>query len=145
VLVRDGTGWLIDREGILLEKTSPAAHPELPLIINTTPSNSPTSLQLAWQLLEEVDESLRENLAWIKISIPQGITIGFKGDETPIILGFSRFKQKLAFYNQTQAVLDQYRPLEYIDLRLEERVYFKPKRPAATSSLASTAGEENHG
>ncbi|HHF42208.1 MAG TPA: FtsQ-type POTRA domain-containing protein [Candidatus Aminicenantes bacterium] len=145
VLVRDGHGWLIDREGTLLETTSPAAHPELPLIIDSTPSDSPASLQLAWQLLEEVDDSLRKDLAWIKISIPQGITIAFQGDETPLILGFSHFKQKLAFYHQTQAVLDQYRPLEYIDLRLEDRVYFKPKRPAALSSLASTAGEENHG
>ncbi|OQX55948.1 MAG: hypothetical protein B5M54_00600 [Candidatus Aminicenantes bacterium 4484_214] len=146
-LMKNNQCWLIDRQGIYLEKTTPQEHPALPLIIDPSRSNSSPLLQVVWQFLDELRQTpfSPSDLAWIKITSPSGITICWEEDKTPILLGNSQFKQKLTFYHQTQAVLDQYRPLEYVDLRLEGRVYFRPSNPSPASPATSAAEEENHG
>lgn len=147
VLMKNNQYWLIDREGIYLEKITPQEYPLLPLIIDSNRNNSSSNLQLVWKFLDELQNTpfSLSDLAWIKVTFPSGIIIRLEGDDTPILLGNSQFKQKLILYDQTQAVLGKYRPLEYVDLRLEGRVYFKPKSPSSTPLPAGTAEEENHG
>jgi cell division protein FtsQ len=93
-------------------------------------------LALAWRCLKSLTaEELAsvESLDVTRLDSP-GLTL--KGQPTRIILGPDRFSEELREYIANKDAWEiQSGPLEYVDLRFDDRVYLKPLPPMEVAAL----------
>ncbi len=67
----------------------------------------------------------------------KNVVVRFKESTTDLKLGADRFPEKLKSFQDWRPQLDTFEPLEYVDLRFQDRVYFKPRQSPEDSSAST--------
>jgi len=136
--------YLIDEDGVFLEKIGQGEKVNLPLLIdsNKFQRDYEEKLNLAWECLHSLSPAEKEQLKVLDLSEYENVVVQLKDNQTKLIMGCDRFQEKIRLYNRFQAKLEKYGALEYIDLRIYDRLYIKPKNPFPQSYLIPQAGKE---
>lgn len=136
---------LIDREGVKLQEVDSLNTWDLPLLVDLKNFRRHTAekLELAWTLLDDLDPSERGAIAVLDLTEYENVKVKLKDSSTWIIMGENRFREKIKIYRAQGPLLRQYEPLEYVDLRLEERIYIKPQQLFAKDFSPSMIKEAN--
>lgn len=136
--------YMIDEEGVILEKIEQGEPTNLPLLIdsNKFQKDFEEKLNLAWECLHSLSPSEKEQLEFLDLTEYENIIIQLKGSQTKLIMGDERFQEKIRLYKKLQTKLERYGALEYIDLRIHDRLYIKPKYNFIQSSLIPQANKE---
>jgi cell division septal protein FtsQ len=127
-LLKKDSVYLIDREGIELEKASLHKRPNLPLLIDTDNFKRDYSqkMELAWALLDALSPEENTRIDILDLSEYKNLSLRFKESSTWLILGNDRYAEKLGFYHKSSSHLTKFGALEYIDLRFQGRLILKP-------------------
>lgn len=135
--------FLIDREGIKLQETDFYHHWDLPLFVDDKNflQNSEEKLNLAWAFLESLDPSVRALVDTVDLTEYENVKVKLKDSPTWLVLGEKLFFERVQFYLAQEAFMKQFGPLEYVDLRFEERMYIKPQTIFAKDFSSSIAKE----
>lgn len=143
-VVKKDKFYLIDREGILLEETNPQERPDLPLLTDSDgfESHYQEKLKLAWECLDSLPAPERELIEVLDLSEYANVVAHLRGEETRLKLGADQFPQKLKTFRQYQTKLEKFEPLEYVDLRFEDRLYLKPQKGSSEDPLPNLQKEE---
>jgi len=136
--------YLIDQEGVLLEKIDRHNYNYLPLLIdsNNFQKDFKDKLNLAWACLDNLAPSQRDEIEMLDLSDYGNVSIKLKGLEMKLKLGCDRFSEKLSFFQKYLFKLEKFRPLEYVDLRFEGRLYLKPLPQQMVSLIPNYEKEE---
>ena len=120
--------YLIDREGVLLEKIEKGDKVNLPLLIdsNKFQNDQKEKFQLAWECLDSLSPDEKEQIEVLDLTEYENISVRLKNCRTALILGNERFSQKFRLFSQLRARLERFGELEYVDLRFHDRLYIKP-------------------
>ncbi len=139
ILEREGY-FLIDKDGVLLQKISPIERPDLPMLIdaNRFRRDLDRKLALAWACLENLESSARSQVSVMDLTEYENVSLRLKNSETWLKLGDSQFKKKYQSFLDNTALFRTYGALEYIDFRYEGRFVLRPlaqnKRNSALDS-----------
>ncbi|MBM3284555.1 MAG: FtsQ-type POTRA domain-containing protein [Candidatus Aminicenantes bacterium] len=120
---------LIDREGVLLEQLRSREESQLPLLTDASgfKKHYRQKLDLAWACLDSLSPEIRQRVDSLDLSRADGITLHFKDRPTRLLLGTDRFLEKTKFFWSALDKLESDNgPLEYVDLRFDDRIYIKP-------------------
>ena len=123
--------YLVDEEGVLLEKVDSRNTSNLPLLVDASnfSKNYKEKLKLAWECLKCFSPLEKEQIEVLDLTEFETICLQFKENPTRIILGNTEFSQKLALFKIHRAQWEnQFGPLDYVDLRLEDRLYIKSQK-----------------
>lgn len=122
--------YLIDEEGVHLERIESREKLDLPLLVdsNNFQKDYKEKLELAWECLGSLSPSEKEQLDVLDLSEYENITVQLKKKKTKLILGNDQFSQKLKAFQKYSARLGKFGSLEYADLRFPDRFIIKPKK-----------------
>lgn len=136
--------YMIDEDGVFLEKIGQGEKVNLPLLIdsNKFQRDYEEKLNLAWECLGSLSPSEKGQLEVLDLTEYQNVVVQLKENQTKLIMGCDRFQEKIRLYNRFQVKLEKYGALEYIDLRIHDRLYIKPKNSFFQSHLIPQAGKE---
>lgn len=136
--------YLIDREGVLLEKIEKGEKVNLPLLIdsNKFKNDQKEKFQLAWECLYSLSPDEKEQIEVLDLTEYENISVRLKNCRTTLILGNERFSQKLRLYSQLRARLERFGELEYVDLRFHDRLYIKPVNNPFQNSIIPSSNKE---
>lgn len=136
---------LIDRDGVTLQKVGSLNTWDLPLFVDSKKfaENIDEKLDLGWALLDSFDPSEREKIAVIDLTEYENAKVQLEESTTWIILGGGRFQERIKLYRAQESLFNPYGPLEYVDLRFEERIYIKPQNLFAKDISPSMIKEAN--
>ncbi len=129
VLMTHSSLALIDKEGVILEPLLAREESPLPLLIDSADfkHHYQEKLNMAWACLEAISPTIRMSIDSLDLSRPDGITLVFKNRPTRLLLGTDRFQEKIEFFHRTLDKLENVNgPLEYMDLRFDDRIFIKP-------------------
>jgi len=137
--------YLIDEEGIHLERIKSREKLDLPLLVdsNNFQKDYKEKLELAWECLRSISPSEKEQLEVLDLSEYKNITVQLKGKKTKLILGNDQFSQKLKAFQKYSARLGKFGNLEYADLRFPDRLIIKPKKNPYRSVIPKSKREAN--
>jgi len=137
--------YLIDEEGIHLEKIESREKVDLPLLVdsNNFQKDYKEKLKLAWECLRSLSPSEKEQLEVLDLSEYENITVQLKKRKTKLILGNDQFSQKLKTFQKYSARLGKFGNLEYADLRFPDRFIIKPKKNPYRSLIPKSKREAN--
>jgi cell division protein FtsQ len=129
VLKAGETYLMIDRDGVWLERLAAREDADLPLLLDSASFNDgyQEKLGLAWKCLDALTPDERVEVEALDLSEPGSVSMYLAGQTTRLILGGERFSERLSFirsYKETMEVENG--PLEYVDLRFDDRIIFKP-------------------
>ncbi len=144
VLQTGSSFFLIDREGVVLEKLGRREESLLPLLTDSSQfrAHYQEKLSLAWACLDSISLSLRQSIESLDLSQMDAILLTFKEKPTRLLLGAERFQEKIEFFQASLPSLEnEIGPLEYVDLRFDDRVYIKPL-PVLGQAIRPAPGEE---
>ncbi|NOR14122.1 MAG: FtsQ-type POTRA domain-containing protein [Candidatus Aminicenantes bacterium] len=141
-VIQSGSWVLIDREGVELSPITSPSEWKLPLFTDKQnfQKEREEKLMLAWKLLEELPPEERERVQVVNLSQYDNVQVKLKDFPAWIKLGHDRFFEKLQTLDSERLFLERFDALEYVDLRLPERIYFKAQTSAGTA--ISAAGKE---
>jgi cell division septal protein FtsQ len=120
--------YLIDKDGVHLQKISPSTRPDLPVLFdaNRFRRDYDRKLALAWACLENMEESTRSQISMMDLTEYENVTLRFNNSATWLKLGDNHFEEKYRSYKNNLALFKKYGPLEYIDFRYEGRFVLQP-------------------
>lgn len=135
--------YLIDEEGILLEKIHPEENNGLPIFIdsNNFERDYKEKIGLAWECLESFTPLEKKNIEILDLTDYGNVTVKLKGSETNFILGKKQFSQRLKNFQKWRSHLEKYEPLEYVDLRFQDRLYIKPQKLSGQNLIPNSEKE----
>jgi len=135
--------YLIDREGVKLQKVDPEHPGQYPLFIDEAnfEHDAQAKLGLAWTCLDSLKQIKEVEVAVVDLSEYDSVKVKLKGSSTWIIFGRDHYREKMDFFLARQAVLHQYGSLEYVDLRFNDRLYIKPLEHWARNNHNSASKE----
>ncbi len=135
--------FLIDGEGIKLQEIDSVDNWSLPLLVdaNDFKQDSEGKIALAWAFLQSLDPSMRESVDTVDLTEYENVKVRFKESQTWLVLGEDQFYEKMKLYFAQTSFLNQFGPLEYVDLRFEERIYIKPQNLFAKDFSSSITKE----
>ena len=144
-LLRRDNLYLIDEEGIHLERIKSREKLDLPLLVdaNNFQKDYKEKLELAWECLRSLSPSEKEQLDVLDLSEYKNITVQLKKKKTKLILGNDQFSQKLQEFQKYSARLGKFGNLEYVDLRFPDRFIIKPKKNPYKSAIPKSKREAN--
>jgi len=127
VLEKEGY-FLIDKDGVLLQKISPGDRPDLPVLIDASRfrKDYDRKLALAWACLDNLEDSARDQISVMDLSEYENVSLQLRNSDTWLKLGDGHFKEKYQSYFKNMALFNSYGPLEYIDFRFEGRFVLRP-------------------
>jgi cell division septal protein FtsQ len=120
--------YLIDEEGVALERADLSAYPGLPLLIDKGhfSQNSQEKLRLTRECLKGLSSDGKSRVESLDFSDLGDVILQFRGSPTKIKLGADQFAQNLDYYQKNIALWESEQgSLEYVDLRFPDRVIFK--------------------
>ncbi len=120
---------LIDKEGVMLERLNARDESPLPLLVDASQFQDyyREKLNLAWACLNSLTPDIREEVEALDLSRIDSVSVTFRERPTRLVLGTDRFLEKIQFFLSSLSNLESsHGPLEYIDLRFDDRIYFKP-------------------
>lgn len=121
---------LIDEEGVELRKINSAKYEHFPLLIDSNyfEKDYKEKLKIAWECLRSLSPSEKGQIEALDLTDYGSVTIQLKKIQTKLILGSDRFSQKFKLFQSSSDQLEQYGALEYVYLRIQDRLYIKPKK-----------------
>lgn len=136
--------FLIDEKGTQLERISSMEKINLPLLVDSHnfQKNYEEKLTLAWECLKSLPSSEKEKIKTLDLTDYGWISLALRNDSTKIILGQDKFEEKLKFFHEHQKDLKlRFGPLEYVDLRFQDRIYIKPQTKFQRSVIPNSGKE----
>jgi cell division septal protein FtsQ len=120
--------FLIDKDGIILQETSPEERPDLPVLIDSNQFRKDYNrkLALAWACLGNLESSARKQISLMDLTEYENVSLQLRDSDTWLKLGDSRFDEKYKSFMKNMALFNKYGPLEYIDFRYEDRFVLRP-------------------
>ena len=127
ILEKEGY-FMIDKDGVLLQKISPHDRPDLPVLIdaNRFRKDCDSKLALAWACLNNLESSARSQISVMDLTEYENVSLQLKNSETWLKLGDSQFKEKYQSFIKNMALFKTYGSLEYIDFRYSGRFVLRP-------------------
>jgi cell division septal protein FtsQ len=121
--------YMIDKDGILLEKLPSNSKLDLPLLIdeNRFQRDFDLKLDLAWACLDSLEAQDLDKIAVIDLSEYENVSLKLKDSETWLKLGNDRFNEKFRLFNSNMFLFEKYGPLAYIDFRCQGRLILGPQ------------------
>lgn len=143
-LLKQRHTYLIDEEGVFLEKMEQEERMDLPLLVdsNKFQKDYEEKINLAWECLHSLSPSQKEQVEVLDLSEFENVTVKLKDNPTRLILGNERFSEKINLYTRLRTRLERFGNLEYVDLRLHDRLYIKPKNTLAQRNTTPNASKE---
>jgi cell division septal protein FtsQ len=137
-LLLSDSWYLIDREGVELTPINSSEEWPLPRFTdkNAFQSEREEKLRLAWRFIEEIPQTELEKVETIDLSLYNNVVVTFKDFPGRLKLGPGGFSEKMQTFRSEQSFLEGFGALEYVDLRIPERIYFKPQNTAGTANSA---------
>jgi cell division septal protein FtsQ len=132
--------YLVDRDGVELEKAGDGANVELPLLIDEAgfSEDRADKLRRAWTCLDGLSDAERPDVASIDLTDPANAVLTFRSGPTRLFLGDGGFGPRIAdFLKNRDRWTREYGLLDYVDLRFDDRVYLKPAAPPAGADTSS--------
>jgi cell division septal protein FtsQ len=122
--------FLIDREGVKLQELESLFSWDFPLFVDSKnfDENIAEKLDLGWTILDSLDPLEREAIAVLDLTEYENAKVKLKESRTWILIGGSRFQERMKLFRAQEPLFKRYGPLEYVDLRFEERIYIKPQK-----------------
>lgn len=120
---------LINEEGVMLEQLNAREESPLPLLVDASQFQDyyREKLNLTWACLNSLTPEIRETVEALDLSQIDSLSLTFKDRPTRLILGTDRFREKIQFFlSYLDRLESDNGPLEYVDLRWDDRIYFKP-------------------
>lgn len=146
-LLKNEKGYLvIDPEGAGLELLAAREDADLPLLIdaNHFRQHYQDKIALAWRCLSALTPEQRLELEALDLSRNHCVGAFLRGSAVLFILGEERFSQRLAFIRSRLEGLEAlYGPVEYVDLRFDDRIIFKPLPAMELAAIPNTPQEVN--
>jgi len=144
-LLKQGNVRLIDREGKELQEVVSSQRWNLPLFVDSEnfAKHLEEKLQLGWELLDSVDAADRGAIEVVDLTEYGNAKVKLRESSIWIILGGSRFQERMKIYRTQKPLFERYGALEYVDLRLEQRIYIKPQRLYANDMARRMVKEAN--
>ncbi|MBN1222164.1 MAG: FtsQ-type POTRA domain-containing protein [Candidatus Aminicenantes bacterium] len=144
-LLRSEALYLIDRDGVKLQKVDPEHSGSYPLLTDTHHFKNDVApkLNLARECLDSLNISQELKVAAIDLSEYDNAKVKLKDSPTWIIIGNDNFRGKIEFLLTHQDILQHYGILEYVDLRFKNRLYIKPLENWARNNIISPGKEAN--
>jgi len=135
--------YLIDKEGVKLQKVDPEQPGQYPLLVDDKAfvHDIQTKLDLAWDFLDSLTQNNETEIAVIDLSEYNNVKVKMKDSPTWLILGYDHFTEKIDFFMTHQDILYPYGSLEYVDLRFNNRLYIKPHDHWARTNPISLSKE----
>lgn len=135
--------YLIDKDGILLQKMSPEERPDLPVFIdaNRFKRDFDRKLALAWTCLDNLEGSIRTQIRMMDLTEYENVSLQLRNSDTWLKLGDSHFKEKYQLFLENMALFKAYGPLEYIDFRYEGRFILGPLPQKKRNSILDSEKE----
>jgi len=124
-----GNYQLVDEEGEIIASYSELPDDSWPILEDSGSwqQNYKEKVTLTCQALDRLQPALRSRIRKIKLLDRSSLEIQLAGDPVKIMTGDSNLAESLHYYLSSQSAwAEQFGPVEYIDLRLNDRVYIKP-------------------
>jgi cell division septal protein FtsQ len=141
----NGGLYLVDERGTVIDEYGPNySDLDLPIIDglswipgDTNPDQSRAAL--ARQLIDALRvRNMGSRVSQIDVSDARNAVVLLDGDPTSIRLGNEHFVERLqAYFDLAPALREQVPNIDYVDLRFDERVYVRPARTRAESSITA--------
>ena len=138
VLKAGGSYLVVAEDGVVLGRPAPDTDLGLPLLVDAGgfQDRYHEKLSLAWQCLRSLTADELASVESLDVSRIDSPSLILKGQPTRIILGPERFAEELREYLANRGDWESRGgPLEYVDLRFNDRVYFKPLPPMELAAL----------
>jgi cell division protein FtsQ len=146
-ILKSGESYLmIDREGVWLELLGAREDANLPLLLDSGSfqDDYQDKLALAWKCLDELAPGQLLELDALDLSDPGSVSVYLAGQPTRLVLGGELFAERLAFIKSYKETLEaQNGALEYIDLRFDDRIIFKPLPVVEMAAVPNPRQEVN--
>jgi cell division septal protein FtsQ len=144
-LLKKESLYLIDEEGIHLERIEASEESDLPLLVdsNNFQKDYKEKIGLAWECLRSLSPSEKEQLEVLDLSEYENITVQLKKKKTKLILGNDQFSQKLQIFQKYSGRLKAFGNLEYVDLRFPDRFIIKPQKNPYRGLIPTSNREAN--
>lgn len=146
-VLKTGDSFLmIDRDGVWLEQLAARQDADLPLLLDSASfrDNYQEKLGLAWKCLDTLTPNQRQEIEALDLSDPESVGVYLLGQTTRLILGGERFSERLSFIQSYKETMEgQNGPLEYIDLRFDDRIIFKPLPAVEMAAVPNPRQEVN--
>jgi cell division protein FtsQ len=129
---------VVAEDGVVLGRTTAGAALGLPLLTDSAGFRDRyrEKLDLAWRCLKSLTPAELASVESLDVSRVDSPSLFLKEQPTMVILGPERFSEELREYlANKEAWENQGGPLEYVDLRFDGRVYFKPLPPMEVAAL----------
>lgn len=136
---------LIDEEGVELEKTSRESYAHLPMFFDEDNfiEDYQDKIHLAWECLYSLSAEDRADVEMLDLTESRNVVLKFRSSPTRLLLGDDLFAQKIAFYRtENDRLENEFGPLEYANLRIPGRIYFKSPKTEADAQNASGKDKE---
>ncbi len=143
ILEKKDSRILIDKDGVHLEKIDSTTYYDLPIFRdkNNFEAHEKEKLASAWRFLDNLAASEKRKIEVIKLGEYENLIVRLKENKTWLKLGKDDFVRKMQIYQDTRASLEKFGRIEYLDLRFENRLYFKLKTRIADNSIMSSRKE----
>jgi len=146
-VLKTGDSFLmIDRDGVWLEQLAAYEDANLPLFLDSASfkDNYQEKLGLAWKCLDALTLEQRLEIEALDLSDPESVSVYLLGQATRLILGGERFSERLSFIRSYKETMEgQNGPLEYVDLRFDDRIIFKPLPAVEMAAVPNPRQEVN--
>ena len=137
---------LIDRDGVWLEPLASREEADLPLFIDSGSfrDDYQGKLGLAWKCLDDLAPAERAEIDVLDLSEPRSVSVYLRGQAARLILGAERFSERLSFIRSYKDTMEaQNGPAEYIDLRFDDRIIFRPLPAVELAAVPNPHQEAN--
>jgi len=137
---------LIDRDGVWLEPLAAREEADLPLFVDggSFQEDYQEKLGLAWKCLDGLTPDQRAEVEALDLSEQKSVSVYLRGQSARLILGGERFSERLAFIRSYKETMEtQNGPAEYIDLRFDDRIIFRPLPAVELAAVPNLHQEVN--
>jgi cell division protein FtsQ len=140
--------YLVDEAGSIIDDYGPQYQEfDLPVVDGLmvepktgAPEASPDRARLAASLLDALGQKaeIRDRVSQINVSNPRDAVVMFDDDAAWLHLGDRRFTERLQQYVELRPrLIEQFGPLDYVDLRFDERVFLRSRQRAGLRQIVS--------
>jgi cell division septal protein FtsQ len=123
-----GSPVLVGRDGVALGPSSPDDALRYPRLVDEGlfVADREFKLALAWKCFEDLGPDLRERTEILDVTQPADVVLVLRGDPTRLKLGDDLFRRRVGVWLANRdAWLEACGPMEYVDLRFEDRTIYK--------------------